>query len=448
MRNSVILVVFFLILLPLVVRGQDSLYMSLRDCVRYGLEHASAIRKAELEREKTQYQIQEGKSKALPQIRARADLNYHFARPITIGPGALIGLDDREALIRYDKAIEGTLGLGLDQMLWDPALSAGKAAREQIREVNTQRIRKNREEVALEIAKTYYQALIARRKGGLLNANLTRIEGLLTLTRQQYENGFAKEIDVKRLEIAQRNLETELGNLELRYEQLLEVLRYRMAMPFDQDIALRDSLPEEDYELPASVLESAPLEKRPEISLLQTRNQLSRIELDRLEAERLPSLHLRGQLLLSAQGDNPDEWISTDFWYGASFLGLRLKYDIFDGHRQRAKANQARVALEIAEEDLQFTRQSLDLQYRSSRQDLRVNYNKLQSLRTNREEAKAIYRVIQQQYEQGITPIMELLSAETAMREAQTNYITTLLQTKLAELELRYARGELLEWLL
>ena len=52
--------------------------------------------------------------------------------------------------------------------------------------------------------------------------------------------------------------------------------------------------------------------------------------------------------------------------------------------------------------------------------------------------------VSEKRFSEGVANITELLSAETAMREAQTNYLTTLLRLNLAELELLNARGEIM----
>ena len=90
------------------------------------------------------------------------------------------------------------------------------------------------------------------------------------------------------------------------------------------------------------------------------------------------------------------------------------------------------------------TELNLNLQYRQAQQQLQLNYNNLQSLAENRRVAEEVYRISEKRFSEGVANITELLSSATAMREAQTNYLTTLLRLKLAELELLNARGEIL----
>ena len=57
--------------------------------------------------------------------------------------------------------------------------------------------------------------------------------------------------------------------------------------------------------------------------------------------------------------------------------------------------------------------------------------------------AEEIYVSTQEQYNGGIVSLSELMNAETALKEAQNNYLRALVQVKLAELELLKASGNI-----
>ena len=419
--------------------------MSLQDCIEYALAHATEVRKAGLEAARSTYQMERMKAGVLPEVTVAADAFYNFARPVDVAPGERFDSPERDVPIRFGKPIQAGLGIEVRQPLLNATIATGREGQQKLEQLNELRLRKAREDVALEVAKTYFQTLIVGEKRGLLEANLDQVKGLYRLVERQYQNGFAKEIDVKRLQVNRSNLETRLNNLTLQYEQLLQVLKYRMAMPLDSGIALVDTLSATPLPPPVDTTAGADLNRRTEIALLQLRGELDQLQVERLQNERLPNLFLWGRLNLTAWGDTFSEWWGADFWYGDSFLGLRMEYPLFDGYRTRARVQQARIDGELNAETLAFTRRSLQLQYNAARQQLRVNFNELEQLRANREVAEEVFAVTQQRYAEGVAPIMELLSAETSMREAQTNYLTALLEAKQAELELWAARGELLE---
>lgn len=423
---------------------ETSREMDLKDCIQFTLEHATDVRKARLEVEKSQLEMKEQSARSLPQVDVNADLLYHFARPVDIAPGNLFDEAGRDIPIRFGKHIQTGLNLRVSQALFLPEFTIGEEGREKRVEVSRLQVQRSRENAALEVGRVYYQALSVNSRRGLLRANLHRIEGLLRLTQRQYENGFAKEIDVKQLTVAKKNLETKLYNLDLQYDRLLQVLKYRMSMPLETAIVLPDSLPEGPYQFPETAAETPSWEQRTEMALLRLRSDLQQLNAQRLKAGQLPRVYLQGALFLNGWGDTPAQWLDTDYWYGHSFLGLQVKYPLFTGFRRQAQISRAQVEIELAEEDRRHTEQSLKLQYDNAFQQLRVHYNELQSLEENRDLAREVYELTQKRYQEGVAPIMELLSTETGYREAQSNYLTALVEIKIAELELRHAKGELL----
>jgi len=438
----------FVLLLILLLRNaaaQDTAVpFDLRDCIQYVLKNGNGIEQAQLEAQKAEYQVQEMKSQALPNLQVNSDIAYHFARPVTLAPAGLFDGQNGDVPIRFGKNIFAGVNIEARQPLFTPVFAVGEEGREKLVRVNELQVQRSREQAVLEVAKTYYQALIVKKKRGLLEANLNRIEGLLKLTRRQYQNGFAKEIDVNRLEVARKNLETKLRNLDLQYDRLLHLLKYRMSLPLEEDIQLPDSLNTAPYAIPEAARQTLNLDQRTEINLLRLRGELQQLQIERLRAGNLPSIYLQAALRLNAWGDTPAEWLRTDYWFGNSYLGLRVEYNLFDGYERRAKIQQAQLETELAEHQLQSTRQSLQLQHYSARQQLQMNYNELQSLEENLNMARRIFEVTEKQYSEGITPIMELLSAEASLREAQTNFLTALLELRQAEVELWHAKGELI----
>ena len=95
--------------------------------------------------------------------------------------------------------------------------------------------------------------MITAKQKNLLTTNLNQVSRLWKVTDSQYRNGFARKIDVDRLYVSKVNLETQISNFDLKYEQLLTVLKHRMSMPLDKAIVLTDTLTEKNYSLPASL---------------------------------------------------------------------------------------------------------------------------------------------------------------------------------------------------
>ncbi len=446
---------FFRLLLglPIFLAGQAlmaqeadaPLRMDLRSCVRYALENATEVRQARLQAERDRLEVAIERKRALPSIDLSSRLVYNFARPVDIAPGNLFGDPTGDRPIRFGKAIEGGIGLEGRLPVYDRSRAVGKSALAPLEEINDLRQVLSQEEIALEVAKTYLQALSVQEKAALLQANLDRIIQLQELTRRQVENGFAKPQNVDRLRVAQQNLEVNRRNLELQYSQLLQALQFRMGMPYETGLQLVDSVRREELPAPQSLHSEAPIDNRTQLRLLELRSQLDEVKIDRIAAGASPVVSIWGGIDLVAWGDNPAQWLRTDYWYGASFLGLRLDYPLLGGPLRQAQIERARIEQALGDETLARTRRGLQLQHDAAWTTLNVKYNELESLDRNRQLAEEVYALTRREYAEGLTPVMDLLSTELAAREAQVNYLTALIEAKTAYLEWLNANGRLLD---
>ena len=65
--------------------------------------------------------------------------------------------------------------------------------------------------------------------------------------------------------------------------------------------------------------------------------------------------------------------------------------------------------------------------------------------RENTGLAERVYNISQEQYQKGVIPLTDLLTAETALSDAQANHTYALVQMKISELNYLKAHGKLLE---
>lgn len=104
----------------------------------------------------------------------------------------------------------------------------------------------------------------------------------------------------------------------------------------------------------------------------------------------------------------------------------------------------AKLNIQQTNQDYNFAKLGLQLSHEAAVTALKANQNTLRSIVETRKVAEDVYRVAQSRYKEGLAPITELLDAETSLRQTQSNYITTLAQIKLAEIEILSANGLLL----
>lgn len=436
---------FTFISLFLKAQPQD---LSLKDCVQYAFEHNHKVRKATLEIQKAGHRLEELKSQALPQISLESDLQYFPQLPTNILTGDFQQGTEQTLATQFGRNINFNTGLEFSQLLYKKGRKLGEQATQQLDQINQLQLTRTQEELAFEIAKLYYQAQLVRQKKGLLTANLEQVNGLMTLLEKQLANGFVKKIDVDQVSVKKSNLESRQYQLELQYNKLMQVLKYQMAMPLDAPINLSDTITETTYELPSPDGEPVDFKSKTAVSLLQTQVAINDLQIEHIRAGFGPTLFFKGAYNLQALADGFGDFGRSGTWFHYGFLGLQLQQPIFDGNKKKAQMAQKAIETQQIREEQAFVEASLELQHNNAQQAIRINLSQLETLDKTRQVAEAVYEVAQKRFSQGIAPITELLSADAARQEAQTNYLAALLQLKIAELELQYARGTLLTTLL
>ncbi|UOQ80978.1 TolC family protein [Hymenobacter sp. 5414T-23] len=143
----------------------------------------------------------------------------------------------------------------------------------------------------------------------------------------------------------------------------------------------------------------------------------------------------------------PDSRASNGFpnqnWFGFGNVGLSLQIPVFDGFRRKYQVQQARIAQQTIEKGFETLRQSIDLQEAQSRTTLVNALDVLDNQKANLELADEVARVSRIKFKEGVGSNIEVVTAETSLREAQTNYYAALYDVLVAKVDRDKATGEL-----
>ncbi len=420
--------------------------LSLQNSVQYAVQNNPQAHRAALEIQKGQYLVKEYLSTGLPQLNGTGNFTYNIKLPTQLVPNFFAGRPDELIPVQFGTTLNTTAGVELSQLVYDQTFWLGIKATQKLNQFNRLLEVKTKEDLAYNVVKIYFQAQILGKQRGILEANLRQVDGLLRATEKQYQNGFATKLDVDQLRVSRSNLESQLLNLNLQYEQTLRALKHAMAMPLDAPVMLTDTL--QDDLLPEAVLPEAltpGFQNKIDIAILDQQKELLKLEYNRTRAGYYPSARMFANYTLQGQANNFADFGQGRQWFDFALLGLNLKIPIFDGFSKNHRLQQDQLEILQNEKDRQIAQNGLELQYYNALLQLQTNYNSLLAQRENRRMAEEVYAITQKRFSEGLAPITEVLNAENAMREVQTNYLAALLQHKWASLDVEYANGKLLQ---
>lgn len=426
-----------------ITNAQEKTSLSLKDAIKYALENKADAKKAKLEIEKGEYQIQEIRSRALPQISANGSLNYNPILQTTVIDGAAFNAPGTTIQAAFGQKWNSTAGVSLTQALFDQAVFTGLRAAKSTREFYQINNQLTEEQVIERVANNYYQVYVLRQKLALVESNLKTTTKVRDIVKGQFDNGLAKKIDLDRMTVNLSNINTQKQQIINSVQLQENALKFYIGMPIDAQI----DIPQSEFEVtPAAFSEAPNVANRSEYLLLKKQEELLVLQKKSVIAGYYPTLSLSASYNYIGQGPEVP-WFAKPsngvYWSDFSSIGLNLKVPIFTGFGTRAKVRQADVELRTAQENIKDTQLSLDLDYKNAKTQIENSIITLQNQKENMRLADEILKNINNNYLQGLASLTDLLDAENASTEAQNNYTAAILDYKLAEIKLIKSKGEL-----
>lgn len=195
---------------------------------------------------------------------------------------------------------------------------------------------------------------------------------------------------------------------------------------------------------------------RIEFSTLETQQALAGLDLRNRQAGAYPRLVLTGAYgftgsaktaseLFAFRGPNSTNsaGFANQNWFGFGNVGLSLQVPVFDGFRRKYLVQQSRIQQQTIERGFETLKQSIDLQDAQSRTTLINALDVLDNQKANLDLATDVARVTRIKFNAGVGSNLEVITAETDLRSAQTNYYSAVYDVLVAKVDRDKATGEL-----
>lgn len=413
--------------------------LTLEECLRIGIENNLSLAGSRNEMRKAKHLLSENRAKLLPQINAVAGFNDNFHPPVSVTDGSAYGNPyNVTKTLQYN----ASAGLQLQMPLYNQTVYTAIDIARTMNELNRLSYEKAREDLMLQISKMYYLGQNTVEQLALIQENRVRLQELRDITQAFFDNGMAMEVDVKRVNINLENLQVQYDNAKSMLVQQLNLLKYVMDYPAEEEITLTPVNPEQVESVSLTGLRSDLYE----LQLLESQEKLAGQQKDLIRQGYLPSLSLTGSWMYSAYTDKARHWFHSgpsNHWYSSSGLGLTLRVPIFDGLDKRARIRKARIDEENARLNYENMRKNMETQYLNATNDLMNNQRNFRKQKDNYLLAEEVYQVTTDRYREGIASMTEVLQDEMRMSEAQNNYLSAHYNYQVANLTLLKLTGQL-----
>ncbi len=422
--------------------------MTLEECIKFAVENNPNLRSVKLSENAVEAQIKEVKTQGMPQITGTGTYNYNFALAEQLLPGEIVGQPAGTTIpVKFGVANTINGNVELQQLLFSKSYFTGIKAAKTSQELTKLNTFKTTEDLVYNVAQIYMQLQITEKQKGLLKANMDRIDQLIKIAEIQFEEGLIKKINVTQLKVNRINLLSEVQNLEIGKIQQLNLLKMYMGVSPKTELKIEAEKEIADQVDDFLLVEELSINQNSNLRLINKQMEIKALELENVQAGYFPSLS--GFVRYGWQGQT-DQLFSSNEKYNIQgsnigIVGLNLTVPIFDSFRKKHQAEQVRVAQNQLNFDRQNLVNSIEMEFDNATQTLKQNRTLIETQKQNMELAEELYEVTRLSYQEGVAPLTELLDAENSLKESQTQYLTSLLQLNLAELDYIKSSGQLAE---
>ncbi|WP_210465815.1 TolC family protein [Rufibacter roseolus] len=417
--------------------------LTLKDALNFATTNNVAIKQAQLDEQGAEYKISETKGSGLPQLSGTGQLTVSPSVPTQLLPGEILGQPGTYIPVKFGQKYNANGGLELSQLIFSKSYFVGLEAAATTRDLYRLRTQMSQEDVIYNVSSAYLQALQTKEQFNTIEAQYNKLVQLEKILKLQYKNDFAKKVDVSRITVNKTNLESQRQSLAAAYEQRKNALKFFMGMPMDQEFELSDSTTLSNTTLPLTANANEIVAQRADYKALQTQKKLYGLNIENIKGKGFPTLAGFGQYAYQAQRQQFNLFDTSQPWFNTFVLGVKLNIPIFDGFQRKNQVRQAELEVKKTELTMQNLALGTQMGLDNALKQISTSQLAIENQERNVQLAQEVYATTNDLYKEGLSPLTELLDAEVALREAQTNLNNERLKYKIAQLDYVKARGEL-----
>lgn len=415
--------------------AQQPLRITLEECRQMALSHSeelqqadNALRQAELDRQIAQKAF-------LPGVDASA-----------MGAYVLPDMDMMGMKLR----MRGTYmaGISLVQPIYTGGkITTGNRLARIGEEAASEKFRMTRMDVLVEADNAYWTYIAVRRKVRMLENYYAQMDTLYRQMATALAAGMSTENDLLRIETKRTEIHYQLQKVQNGADLCRISLCRIVGADFDTQIEAADTA----FVATQPVGLASDISSRPELHLLEKQVAAGKEQIRMARADMLPTIGLSvgyfyyGNIKLNGITDvgGTMTHFSQEFRDGMGMAMLSVKIPIFHWGENRKKVRKAQYELRNTELDLQKNTKLLNIEVQQAIRNVQDGYRLILTAEKGLRQAEENLRVMRNRYTASMSPLTDLLNAQSQWQQAESNLIEAQTQYKIYETEYLRSVGKL-----
>ncbi len=389
--------------------------LTIEDAVAEALRSNQDYLMARSELERAEAAIQQATADAYPHLSLGSTYTRNMIIPEMVFGGQTFKLGT-------DNQIDA--GLTLTQPIWQggKVLAAIKIART-YRKYTEAAVNEAGAEITFSVRGAFLDVILARDVVNVYRDALAAAELNLAMVTKMQSQGVVSEYEQLRAEVEVANLKPQLLQAQNQAELALHALRNLLSLDLAESIELQYSFDSTviGNRLTLSRITELAIAKRSALRQQDYLKDITRRAVGIAKSEGSPKFDFVSQYGWRYQADNLK--LDGNDWSPNWTASISLSFPIFDGFSTKAAVRTAKVDKLQAELGYEKIREQVELQVRDAFLRYGEATERLQTQRKTIEQAEEGLRISRIRYQNGVGTQLEILSSESALTQARTNYV-------------------------
>ncbi len=376
------------------------------------------------------------KANLMPKVKIEADYKYFIDLPTQFIPANAFNPMAPEGV--YNDAQFGVphninANLQVAMPLYNPQLKSAIKNTDVGVELAELKYQKSKEEILFNISELYYNAQIIKSQIKFIEDNLANSNKLHQTLSLLKEHKLALGTDVNKIGLQIEQLKSKKNILLGKYEQVLNGMKTWMGVSLDESI---DVEPKIEYR----PLQDYPTNVTTDMRLVETKKRLLEGEIDMIDKAKLPTVVAYGSYGAAGFGydKSPNQFLE---FRPLGLVGIKATYNLFDGNMTKKKKKVKMHEIVNNNLQLELLKDQNALQIRNATLKIAVAGESINATKAQIKFAQEIYDQTIIQQKEGLASITDVLLADSALRQAQQDYLTAVIDFYKADLELKNVTG-------
>ncbi len=340
-------------------------------------------------------------------------------------------------------------GLTLTQPIYTGGkISAGRQMARLGRQIADQQLRMTRMDVLVDADNAYWSYIAVRRKVRMLESYSTQMDTIYKQTSSAVAAGMAIENDLLRIEAKRTEIEYQLQRARNGADLCRMALCNVIGAPLDTAIEPTDTT----FNIESPTAMSLDIARRPEVGLLEKQIDVNMQRIRDARSEMLPTVGLSagysyyGNIKLKGfadMGNGTTVPYTQEFRDGIGIAMLAVKIPIFHWGESRKKLHKARYELDNSQLELQRNMRLMSIEAQQAVQNVEDGYRMIHTAESGLRQAEENLRVMRNRYAAAMSPLTDLLDAQSQWQQAQSNLIEAQTQYMIYRTDYLRATGQL-----